>query len=70
VTASTGSLTMRATPSKVSRKRASACPPRRLGSILINVLTRLMGMILAAIAVEMTAGGLRDLFPQPGPTGD
>jgi small neutral amino acid transporter SnatA (MarC family) len=25
-----------------------------------------MGMILAAIAVEMMAGGLRELFPQLG----
>jgi small neutral amino acid transporter SnatA (MarC family) len=33
----------------------------------MNVLTRLMGMILAAIAVEMMAGGLRELFPQLGP---
>jgi multiple antibiotic resistance protein len=40
----------------------------RLSSLLgptgINVLSRLMGMILAAIAVEMMAGGLVDLFPQ------
>jgi multiple antibiotic resistance protein len=40
----------------------------RLSSLLgptgINVLSRLMGMILAAIAVEMMAGGLVDLLPQ------
>jgi multiple antibiotic resistance protein len=40
----------------------------RLSSLLgptgMNVLTRLMGMILAAIAVEMMAGGLGELFPQ------
>jgi multiple antibiotic resistance protein len=41
-----------------------------LGPTGMNVLTRLMGMILAAIAVEMMAGGLRDLFPQLGPAGD
>jgi multiple antibiotic resistance protein len=35
-----------------------------LGSTGMNVLTRIMGMILAAIAVEMMAGGLHDLFPQ------
>jgi small neutral amino acid transporter SnatA (MarC family) len=28
------------------------------------VLTRLMGMLLAAIAVEMMVGRLTDLFPQ------
>jgi multiple antibiotic resistance protein len=35
-----------------------------LGPTGMNVLTRLMGMILAAIAVEMMAGGLGELFPQ------
>jgi multiple antibiotic resistance protein len=40
-----------------------------LGPTGMNVLTRLMGMILAAIAVEMMAGGLRDLFPQLQVTG-
>jgi multiple antibiotic resistance protein len=42
----------------------------RLSSLLgptgMNVLTRLMGMILAAIAVEMMVGGMRELFPQLG----
>lgn len=33
----------------------------------MNVLTRLMGMILAAIAIEMIAGGLAELFPQLHP---
>jgi multiple antibiotic resistance protein len=46
----------------------------RLSSLLgptgMNVLTRLMGMILAAIAVEMMAGGLGELFPQLGPADD
>jgi multiple antibiotic resistance protein len=40
----------------------------RLSSLLgptgMNVLTRLMGMILAAIAVEMIAAGAAELFPQ------
>ena len=35
-----------------------------LGTTGLNVLTRLMGMVLAAIAVEMVVGGLADLFPQ------
>ncbi len=35
-----------------------------LGATGIKVLTRLMGMILAAIAIEMIAGGLSELFPQ------
>ncbi|MGH6918271.1 MAG: MarC family protein [Geminicoccaceae bacterium] len=35
-----------------------------LGTTGLNVLTRLMGMLLAAIAIEMIAGGLTDLFPQ------
>ena len=39
---------------------------RRLGKIGINVFTRLMGLILAAIAVEFAASGLRGLFPLLG----
>jgi MarC family membrane protein len=35
-----------------------------LGVTGVKVLTRLMGMILAAIAIEMMAGGLSELFPQ------
>lgn len=34
-----------------------------LGRIGINVLTRIMGLILAAIAVEFMANGLRQLLP-------
>jgi multiple antibiotic resistance protein len=49
------------------------CAAGRLSSLLgptgTNVLTRLTGMILAAIAVEMMAGGLVDLFPQLRPGG-
>ena len=35
----------------------------RLGRTGINVLTRIMGLILAAIAVEFMANGLRQLLP-------
>jgi multiple antibiotic resistance protein len=36
---------------------------RVLGKTGINVLTRLMGLILAALAVEVMANGLGSLFP-------
>lgn len=36
---------------------------RMLGKTGINVMTRLMGLILAALAVEVMAGGLVKLFP-------
>ncbi len=36
----------------------------RMGTIGINVVTRLMGLILAAMAVEFIAHGLQGLFPQ------
>jgi multiple antibiotic resistance protein len=36
---------------------------RVLGKTGINVLTRLMGLILAALAVEVMAEGLAKLFP-------
>jgi multiple antibiotic resistance protein len=39
---------------------------RRLGSIGSNIVTRLMGLLLAAIAVEFMAGGIRGLFPALG----
>lgn len=39
---------------------------RRLGEIGSNIVTRLMGLLLAAIAVEFIAGGLRGLFPGLG----
>jgi multiple antibiotic resistance protein len=34
-----------------------------LGRTGINVMTRLMGLILAAMAVELLADGLVQLFP-------
>lgn len=34
-----------------------------LGSTGINIMTRLMGLILAALAVELLADGLQKLFP-------
>lgn len=39
---------------------------RRMGTLGIDIFTRLMGLILAAIAVEFVAGGLRGLFPSLG----
>jgi multiple antibiotic resistance protein len=37
-----------------------------LGKTGINVMTRLMGLILAALAVEVMAVGLLKLFPGLG----
>jgi multiple antibiotic resistance protein len=39
---------------------------KQLGTIGINIVTRLMGLILAAMAVEFIAHGLTGLFPQLG----
>ena len=39
---------------------------RVLGKTGINVMTRLMGLILAALAVEVMADGLHKLFPVLG----
>jgi len=39
---------------------------RALGQTGINVMTRLMGLILAALAVEVMADGLQSLFPALG----
>ena len=37
-----------------------------LGRTGINIMTRLMGLILAALAVELLADGLLKLFPVLG----
>lgn len=39
---------------------------KRMGTLGIDIFTRLMGLILAAIAVEFIAGGIRGLFPALG----
>ena len=39
---------------------------QRLGRVGCSIATRLMGLLLAAIAVEFIAGGLRGLFPALG----
>lgn len=36
---------------------------RAMGPLAMKVANRLLGLLLAAIAVEIMAGGLRDLFP-------
>ena len=38
----------------------------RIGATGINIFTRIMGLILAAIAVEFIATGLQGLFPVLG----
>jgi len=43
--------------------RAAPAIARRLGKTGIHVVTRLMGLIIAAISIEMIAGGLGKLFP-------
>jgi len=48
--------------------RASGRIARVLGRTGINVMTRLMGLILAAMAVEIMADGLLKLFPVLGST--
>jgi multiple antibiotic resistance protein len=37
---------------------------RRLGTVGINIVTRLMGLILAAMAVEFVVRGVSELFPK------
>jgi multiple antibiotic resistance protein len=44
--------------------RLSASISNQFGSIGINIVTRLMGLILAAMAVEFIAHGLIGLFPK------
>ena len=36
---------------------------QRMGTTGLNIITRLLGLLLAAIAVETMAGGLKKLFP-------
>jgi multiple antibiotic resistance protein len=36
---------------------------QRMGTTGLNIITRLLGLLLAAIAVETMAGGLKGLFP-------
>ncbi len=43
--------------------RAGPAIARRLGKTGIHIVTRLMGLIIAAISVEMIASGLGKLFP-------
>lgn len=43
--------------------RAAPAITRRLGKTGIHVVTRLMGLIIAAISIEMIASGLGTLFP-------
>jgi multiple antibiotic resistance protein len=43
--------------------RAAPMITRRLGRTGIHVVTRLMGLIIAAISIEMIASGLGTLFP-------
>ena len=45
---------------------ASGRIARVLGRTGINIMTRLMGLILAALAVELLADGLAKLFPVLG----
>jgi multiple antibiotic resistance protein len=45
---------------------ASGKISRALGQTGINIMTRLMGLILAALAVELLADGLIKLFPVLG----
>jgi multiple antibiotic resistance protein len=47
---------------------ASGRIAKALGRTGINIMTRLMGLILAATAVELLADGLTKLFPILGST--
>ena len=46
--------------------RAAPAIADRLGRTGLNIVTRIMGLILAAIGVEFIANGLRQLFPALG----
>ncbi|HCS13669.1 MAG TPA: MarC family protein, partial [Zetaproteobacteria bacterium] len=43
--------------------RLSPLITQRISATGINVFTRIMGLILAAIAIEFMASGLKGLFP-------
>jgi len=43
--------------------RLSPWIERRIGSTGINVFTRIMGLILTAIAIEFIAAGIKGMFP-------
>ena len=49
----------------VLRARADAVGPR-MGTTGLNIATRLLGLLLAAIAIQTMAEGLQRLFPGPG----
>jgi multiple antibiotic resistance protein len=36
---------------------------RTLGPLGLNVVSRLLGLLLAAVAIEMMANGVKQLFP-------
>ncbi|MBI5042051.1 MAG: NAAT family transporter, partial [Gammaproteobacteria bacterium] len=46
--------------------RAAPAIAERLGRTGLNIVTRIMGLILAAIGVEFMAGGLKQLLPGLG----
>lgn len=35
----------------------------RLGQIGLNVMTRIMGLILLSMSIEMIAGGIKEILP-------
>jgi multiple antibiotic resistance protein len=44
--------------------KLSSAIAKKLGTLGINIVTRLMGLILAAMAVEFIAHGIAALFPK------
>lgn len=44
--------------------RSAILVERRLGTTGLNVLTRVMGLILAAVAVQFIINGIADVVPQ------
>jgi multiple antibiotic resistance protein len=41
----------------------SSSPIKKLGQNGVNVISRLMGLILAVMAIQMIAEGIKGLFP-------